>query len=86
MRLNLPPINVDTVVGLDSIGQVKAAVDAGRVVHWANDRYQVIKDKHDRYLVVWDRGGPQENCVGLQIAEEGDTTMGPSQFYMRAHP
>ena len=36
---------------------VLMAVDAGRPVKWANDNYDVIKDKLDRYLVVCNTNG-----------------------------
>lgn len=49
------------------------AVDEGKKVHWVNDRYTVIKDRLGQYLVVWDLGGRQENSVGLNSHNHGDS-------------
>lgn len=70
-------------VPLDSIGQVKAAVDAGRTVYWANDGYQVIKGSNGEYLIVWNKGGRQENFVGLTLSEHGGTGPGATKFYTK---
>lgn len=68
-------------IPLDSLNQITAAVDAGRRVHWMNDRYTVVKDRHGRYLVGWDVGGREENWVGLRLVEHSDHP--PTGFYVR---
>ena len=44
-----------------NLEQIKSAVESGEKVFWANDSYQVIKDKLGGFLVVHDGG----YCVGL---------------------
>lgn len=45
--------------------RIKAAVKAGLTVHWASAGYTVHVDRHDQWLVTWDKGGRRENSVGL---------------------
>lgn len=72
--------NAASNIPLDSLNQITAAVDADRRVHWMNDRYTVVKDRHGRYLVGWDVGGRQENWTGLCLVEHSD--MPPTGFYV----
>lgn len=39
-----------------TLEEIKAAVDAGKIVHWSNERYTVIKDKWGNYLIVCGNG------------------------------
>jgi len=51
-----------------TLDQIKAAVTAGKTVHWANRGYVVIHDTKngcDQWLIVFDRGGRGESCIGL---------------------
>lgn len=66
---------------LPNLALVKRAVDAGHKVFWANERYRVIKDQHDQYLVVWDLGGRQENATGLCRAEGAETDHDVEHFF-----
>lgn len=45
-----------------TLSDVKAAVDAGQPVRWANDGYHVIRDNLGQYLVTYPANG---FCVGL---------------------
>ena len=45
-----------------TISEIKAAVDAGLCVHWANTGYEVVPDALGGYLVVYLRNG---NAIGL---------------------
>jgi hypothetical protein len=61
--------------------QIKAALDAGKTVHWANPGYRVIKDKTGQYLIGWNIGGRDENYIGLTW-QDGITLNGkPEEFY-----
>ena len=42
--------------------QAIEAVNNGKRVHWASKAYEVIKDKHDTYLILCTLNN---NCVGL---------------------
>nr|WP_306155584.1 hypothetical protein [Roseovarius sp. MMSF_3281] len=41
---------------------IKAAVDAGETVHWANTGYVVHKDRLGQYLITY---VPNGSCIGL---------------------
>ena len=41
---------------------IKAAVDAGQTVHWANTGYVVHKDRLGQYLITYVLNG---SCIGL---------------------
>ena len=45
-----------------TIAEIKAAVDAGRTVHWSNAGYRVTRDRFGQYLICFDRNG---SCIGL---------------------
>lgn len=45
-----------------NIEAIKAAVDAGQTVHWANTGYIVHKDALGQYLVTYCHGG---STIGL---------------------
>lgn len=62
--------------------EIKRAVDAGQVVHWANDGYRVIKGGLGRYLIVYGMGTTRMNCIGL-THQDGRTLNGrPEEFYV----
>ena len=63
------PPSKQPLVGIDAVRQ---AVDEGKAVHWMNDRYTLVKDRHGQYLVGWDVGGRQENWVRLDMERHGD--------------
>jgi hypothetical protein len=49
-----------------TLQEIKNAVEAGKTVHWSNEGYCVIKGKRSQeWLIVWQLGTLQENCIGL---------------------
>ena len=44
------------------LDDIKAAVDAGQTVHWANTGYVVHKDRLGQYLITY---VPNGSCIGL---------------------
>ena len=44
-----------------TLDEIKAAVDAGQTVHWANTGYVVQKDRLGQYLITY---VPNGNCIG----------------------
>lgn len=64
-----------------TLEQITAAVDAGKVVHWSNDGYRVIRDGLGQYLIGWSIGAPDEYYIGLTW-QDGITLNGaPLDFY-----
>ena len=45
-----------------TIAEIKAAVDAGKTVHWANEGYRVHRDALGQYLITFLRNG---STIGL---------------------
>ena len=45
-----------------TLDEIKAAVDAGQTVHWANTGYIVHKDRLGQYLITY---VPNGSCIGL---------------------
>ena len=45
-----------------TLDEIKAAVDAGQTVHWANIGYVVHKDRLGQYLITY---VPNRSCIGL---------------------
>lgn len=45
-----------------NIAEIKAAVDAGKSVHWANEGYRVHRDGLGQYLITFVRNG---STIGL---------------------
>ncbi|WP_372615360.1 hypothetical protein [Aquicoccus sp.] len=45
-----------------TLDDIKAAVDAGQTVHWANTGYVVHKDRLGQYLITH---VPNGSCIGL---------------------
>ena len=45
-----------------TLDEIKAAVDSGHTVHWANTGYVVHKDRLDQYLITY---LPNRSCIGL---------------------
>ena len=45
-----------------TLEDIKAAVDAGQTVHWANTGYVVHKDRFGHYLITYVSNG---SCIGL---------------------
>ena len=49
-----------------TLDEIKAAVDAGQTVHWANTGYVVHKDRLGQYLITYQ---PNGSCIGLTDRE-----------------
>ena len=49
-----------------TLDEIKAAVDAGQTVHWANTGYFVQKDRLGQYLITY---VPNGSCIGLTDRE-----------------
>lgn len=63
------------------LDQIKAAVDQGIKVNWANAGYQVIKDHLGEYLIVWQPRSAEAGAIGL-THRDGVTLNGEEcQFY-----
>lgn len=45
-----------------NIAEIKAAVDAGKSVHWANEGYRVHRDGLGQYLITFAQNG---STIGL---------------------
>jgi len=45
-----------------NIAEIKAAVDAGKFVHWSNEGYVVRKDILGQYLIIFE---PNGSAIGL---------------------
>jgi len=45
-----------------TLEDIKAAVDAGQIVHWAKTGYVVHKDRLGQYLITY---VPNGSCIGL---------------------
>lgn len=62
-----------------NLDEIKAAVLAGKTVHWASEAYRVIRDSVGQWLIVCDMNG---DCTGLTW-RDGVTVNGkPEQFFV----
>lgn len=58
--------------------EIKAAIDAGHVVHWVSSLYSVVKGG-GQYFIKCEKNN---DCIGLTWLD-GETMNGkPDQFYM----
>ena len=64
-----------------TLNEIKAAVDAGKTVHWANHAYTVIKDRIGQYLITHNDGF-RKSYIGLIHADDVALNGHPDQFYM----
>ena len=62
-----------------TLQEIKDAVDAGKTVHWHNNRYHVIKDIYGDYFTV---DIHNDSCVGLQRRDTGEMIGNPEDFYI----
>ncbi|MEL7107487.1 MAG: hypothetical protein AAGM21_16315 [Pseudomonadota bacterium] len=49
-----------------TLDEIKAAIDAGQTVHWANTGYIVHRDRLGQYLISY---LPNGSCIGLTDRE-----------------
>ena len=62
-----------------NLEEIKASVESGETVHWANDQYRVIKTDNGGWLVMCDING---HCIGLTHVD-GVTMNGKEEdFYI----
>lgn len=64
-----------------TLEEIKAAVDAGKTVHWVNSQYTVIKDENGRYRIGWKMGTPHESYVNL-VKSNGKLNGGKHEFHI----
>ena len=62
-----------------SLSEIKDAVEAGKVVHWANTGYVVIKDRLGQFLVKFTSN---DNCVGLDNRYGYKLNFKPEEFFL----
>lgn len=62
-----------------TLEQIKAAVAAGRTVHWSNDGYDVIRDNVGQWLIIY---RPNRHCIGLTHADGVTMNGRPDEFYL----
>jgi hypothetical protein len=73
----LPPQNMlETDMNIEAI---KAAVDAGQTVHWANTGYIVHKDALGQYLITYRHGG---STIGLTDQSGTRLNGDEAEFYV----
>jgi hypothetical protein len=61
-----------------TLDEIKAAVDAGKIVHWANKGYTVIKDRLGQYLIVY----YNQNAIGLTHGDGVTMNGREDQFFL----
>jgi len=62
-----------------TLDEIKAAVKAGKIVHWANESYIVTGSEVQGYAIVWVYTG---DCIGL-THKDGVTLNGKEEdFYI----
>jgi len=59
--------------------EIKAAVDAGNRVHWANSRYVVTCDGLGQYLITFSRNG---SAIGLTSRDGTRLNGEPDEFFI----
>lgn len=62
-----------------NIAQIKAAVDAGKTVHWSNRGYRVHKDRIGQYLITFDRN---DHTIGLTNRAGTKLNGQPDEFFI----
>ena len=61
-----------------NLDEIKAAVEDGQTVHWANDGYTVVKDELGQWFILYIDG----DAIGLTW-RDGTTLNGkPEEFYV----
>ena len=68
-----------------TLAEIKAAVKAGKTVHWASESYTVIHDTTnncDQWLIAYNHGYRNANYIGLTW-RDGVTVNGkPEEFFI----
>jgi hypothetical protein len=62
-----------------TLQEIKAAIEAGKTVHWASEGYVVVKGKHEQWFILFPSNG---HCIGLTW-QDGITLNGrPDEFFI----
>ena len=62
-----------------TLQEIKSAVDAGKTVHWHNNRYRVIKDRYGDYFTI---DVHNDSCIGLCRKDTGELIGNEDEFYI----
>ncbi|GGO62135.1 hypothetical protein SAMN05444398_12025 [Roseovarius pacificus] len=62
-----------------TLDEIKAAVDAGQTVHWANTGYVVHKDRLGQYLITYVLN---DSCIGLTDRGEHRLNGKEAEFFI----
>ena len=63
-----------------TLEEIKAAVESGKTVHWANDGYRVVKDGLGQWFIFCDNN---KSAIGLTW-KDGKTMNGKEkEFYIQ---
>jgi hypothetical protein len=62
-----------------TLEKIKAAVDAGNRVHWANTGYIVTRDSLGQYLITFTRNG---SAIGLTSRDGNRLNGEPDEFFI----
>lgn len=67
-----------------TIQEIENAVNSGQKVHHINEHYTVIPDGFNdgKFLIKWDTGNGDSNCVGLLWEYNGSPYYKPEDFYI----
>jgi hypothetical protein len=63
-----------------TLEQIKARVDGGKIVHWANEAYQVIGDYHNGYVI---QCIDNRSCIGLTWTDGKTLNGAETEFYLK---
>lgn len=64
-----------------SLEEIKAAVLAGKTVHWKSPAYEVVYAENE-FFIVYDKGSPRENYIGLTHTDGVTLNGRPYEFYL----
>lgn len=62
-----------------TLREIKAEVDAGNRVHWANTGYRVIRDRLGQYLIIFTHTG---DAIGLTDQTGTRLNGAPGEFFI----
>jgi hypothetical protein len=63
-----------------TLDEIKAAVERGETVHWANTGYRVIKDSIGQWLIICDHN---QSCIGLTWMDGVTMNGKPEDFFVK---
>jgi len=62
-----------------NIDEIKAAVDEGKIIHWGNDNYVVIKNNGGRYKI---KSKEDNSCINLSWLENPASSIREDEFFV----